>query len=590
MSMRNPTREERTPVLRKLLLLIGLVSLLAVPTWGQRAKVDLKVKVDAKQVVLGDYFTATFVVENGEASSFKPPNFANFLVLDQGSGTNMSIINGVVSRSSSYTYTLQPKKVGKFYIRPAVAKIGRKTYKTKSIQIEVVKGKQGSQSDLATRLEDGTGIFIRAELDTSKAYFGQQIPVTYRIYSNVGNFQHDVIEDPEFPGFYAERIRRFYNDVQGEVIKGVSYKTQVIRRYVLFPQKTGVLKIPPLTARVAVPLRQRWQTYRTVIQSEPQTITVNSLPENGKPDNFSGAVGNYEMVTRLGNSTVTTDDAITFQMEILGEGDIKQIQAPDLGLPKDLFEVYEPTSNEEFYEQDGLRAGKKVFEYMILPKKPGNYKFTPAFSYFHADESKYVTLKDQVYDIDVGMGSNPNASGRIKKETATAKKEIRFLKTKTSLSNSSHHFVGSALFWGLFAIPFIFLLGIARAKRNQILDNNIDEVIFKQKRANKEALKRLSKAKKLLDNKQNKEFYKEISEALWGYIGDKLDMPVSELSRDNVQEKLTTKGVNSVQIEELLGLFNTCDMALFASMENEEERQSTYQKAMEVISEMQEQL
>jgi len=327
------------------------------------------------------------------------------------------------------------------------------------------------------------------------------------------------------------------------------------------------------------------------VQSEVVKINVKPLPQTGKPDDFTGAIGNYRMVSRIGNTTVTTDDAITLQLEIIGAGDIKQVQAPKLGLPEDNFEIYEPTMQESVSQASGMVAGKKIFEYTILPRKPGNYAFAPSFSFFSPDSVRYITLTGERYAIDVGMGSNKRAVyGEESEESDIANREMRFIQSETRLHKPSRGFFASIPFWILASMPFLFLGGVFYKKQQLVKESNIDLGVLKRQRAEQEALKQLAQAKVHLDKAESKPFYNEIAQGLWGYVSDKLSLNVTDLSKENIKEKLLGLEVNPANVDRFVSLINTTEMALFAGMDNADSMGTVFQDAKSLIVDIEQDL
>ncbi len=570
--------------------IIVLFSLLLI-SFFVKAQVSFVATSDAKQVVLGGQFTLKLTLSNGEASNLQPPDFRNFNVLSQATGSSFSFVNGKASKSFTYTYVLGPKKKGRFRIGPASARVGKKTYKTKSFYVDVVKSSNKAAISIDKLLQEGNAVFIQAELDTINTYLGQQIIVDYRLYSQVGISRYNIIGDLEFPGFYAQNIQRYNNQVIGEVIGKTSFKTKVLKRVALFPQKTGLLEIPSVNLNTHVTIAGSRRSRQHNISSPVVKINVKPLPETNKPESFSGAIGTYILASKMGNNTVTTDDAIDLRLEIQGNGDIKQVSPPKLNLPESDFEIYEPTSEEKVYESNGYIAGKKVFDYTILPRKPGNYNFKPSFTFFSVDSLKYITLAPQEYSIDVGMGSNRRATEKVDPRDKDLKdREIKFIQTETKLRKASKGFFGSIPFMALACLPAFFMAGVLRRKRKLIEEGNIDVTLLKQQHAEKEAQKQLATAKSFLDKNEARGFYNEVSQALWGYIGDKLNIPPSELSKNNVKEKLLAKSVSETSINEFLELINTSEMALFAGMDNSEAMGASYKGAMQIITNIEQEI
>ncbi len=567
-----------------------------------QGKVTFSASSDAKQVVLGGNFEVSFILENANGGNFKPPPFKKFTVLN-GPNQSMSTtsVNGQWSRTLSYSYNLQPKKIGKFSVGPASITANGKTYSTKPVVVEVVQGKSSTattQEDLVAQIENE--IFIKAVPYTREAYIGQQILVDYKIYTTKEIESYNLLDESKYAGFYAQDIRRFDSRVLKEVIDGVQFSTKVLKRVALFPQQAGLLKIDPMKMQIAIiapnqPKRRRSFFYtpaltRLQLATDEIGINVRTLPTN-VPPSFTGGVGKYLMSATLNRTSLTTDDAVSLRITINGNGDIKQVQAPELVL-SDSFEVYDPNIVDEssFVEQNGQFTGRKTYEYLILPKVPGRYQIRPEFSYYDTDSLRYITIQSRPLPIVVGQGTNKKTNIDRTPPNASSESIIRSIMTDTSLSQKGNGFVGSSFFWILFGLPFL-LLGGAYAYR-QVLNkkNNIDGTTLKRNRANKVAQQRLTKAKIHLDQGKSRPFYDEISRGMLGYVCDKLNIPLSELSKENVVEKLTFLKVSAGPIENFKTMIQTCEKALYAGMDNESAMKDTYEKAISVVADVEEEI
>jgi len=555
------------------------------------AQVTFVATSDSKMATVGSDVTIQFTLQGAKGGAFKPPKFSQFDVINSANKSSFSIANGKAAHSMTYEYFISPKKPGKFRIAPATIRVGNKTLKTKPLYITVVKSSNKKQQSVKQLLESGEGLFVKAELDTINTYLGQQIIVDYKLYTQVKVSRISPTNKVDYPGFYAQDIQRYNNNTIGEVINKTSYKTKVLHRVSLFPQRTGTVDIPSMHFRATVQIPNSRRGMYVPIKSKVVKINVKPLPETGKPADFTGAIGNYRLASQIGNTTVTTDDAITLRLEIIGAGDIKQVQAPKLDLPEENFEIYDPTMKESVSQASGMVAGKKIFDYTLLPRKPGNYSFAPSFSFFSPDSVRYITLTGNQYSIDVGMGSNKKAiNGTNPAEEDLANKEMRFIQLETKLSKPGRGFFASIPFWVLTALPFLFLGGVFYKKQQLIKESNIDVDVLKRQRAEQEALKQLAQAKVYLDKGESKEFYNEIAQGLWGYVADKLGLSVTDFSKENIKEKLLGLDVNTANVDRFVGLIKTTEMALFAGMDNAESMDTVYKDATSLIVDIEQEL
>jgi len=556
------------------------------------AQVSFEASTDAKQVVENGYFQITFTLNNAQGRNFKAPSFKNFTVLN-GPSRSMSttIINGKASQKVSYAYSLQPKKIGRFTIGSATTVVNGKTMKSNSVKVDVIKASKASKN--ASQEEQ---LFVKAEIDTNLVYVGQQLVVNYKLYTSVNIENYDIALEPEYQGFFARDIRRFDSRQVREVVDGVQYTTKVLKRIALFPQQTGLQTIKPMKVRLGVIVGNKRpnsfffnnQIKPVNVQTNPLEINVKSLPQP-IPAAFSGAVGKYAMNSYIDKTNITTDDAVGVKLVIQGNGDIKRLQPPPLDFPS-IFEIYEPKVLDEIsQEANGILKGQKTMEYLALPKQAGNYQIKPAFTYFDTDSAKFITLVPNLFRINVRPGKGRPASQPIATPDI-ANKDIRYIKTATSFSTKGTPFPKTNFFYGLLILPFLLLGGAFAYKQMLAKNGNIDVVLLKRKRAQKIAEKRLATAEGLMKANKSRAFYDEISRALLGYVCDKLNIPLSELTKDNVRQKLQSLKVQEQHISDYMSIIKITEMALFAGMDNSASMQDTYHKSVKVISEIETEL
>jgi len=565
-----------------------------------QGNVRFEATTDARQIVLSGYFTATFTIHDAEGTNFQPPNFKNFNVLSgPGITSSFTINNGKRSQSKGMSYQLQPRKVGQFTIGPATINVNGKTLKTRPFRIEVVKGKN---SNATTRkdldIELGIDVFIKAEVNTSEARIGEQIILDYKLYTTRDIESYNLLSESEYAGFFAKDVRRFNGRVVKEVVDGKQYSTKILKRVALFPQQTGKLTIDPMTMQLYInsegSTKRRSVFFlpkmtRVRVNTDELQISVKSLPSD-MPPTFTGAVGKFSIRANINRTKLTTDDAILLRMEINGNGDVKQVQAPPL-LISEKFEVYDPKVVEEnSFENDGVYKVKKTFEYTILPKEPGTYDLSIAFTYFDTDSLKYITINTDTLQINVGKGVlGPRRTHQFV-ESSAANEDIRFIKLETDLRKKGDVFLGSCLFWSLFILPILFLTGVVVQRQILHKRDAVDISVLKRRRAKKVAQKRLSNSKKLLESKNSKAFYDEVSKASFGYVCDKLNILLSDLTKDNVIEKLRLLDVSEESILIFMKTIQTCEMALFAGKDNTDAMSETYHSAISVIAKIEEEI
>jgi hypothetical protein len=580
--------------------LVFMTLLLPFGLFAQR-EVSFTATADAKQVALGNYFEVSFTLANAQGQDFRAPDFKEFNQLSgQNVSTTASAVNGVWSQTITYSYYLQPKKVGKATVGPATVRVGSKTYKTAPITVEVVKGKGGGKSpnpnaqrqDEPSTDDDIAGkVFVRLIPSTSTAYLGQQLSLDYKIYTEVGLDNYGINSEPSFKGFYAQPLRSFNDPPVREVYKGKSYTTKVIRRTALFPQQAGEHTIEPVDVAVSVGGRSRGFIFGSFmthqLRTEAVVIRAGALPLPA-PANFTGGVGKFEAVASINKTALTTDDAFALLLTISGTGDIKRVQAPHLQNLRDSFEIYEPRLTDEgTFESQGGLVGKKTFEYLVLPKYAGDYSFAPHFSYFDTEQKTYVDIEAGRFELNVKQGTHkPGTSTVARPDSNQVVAAIRPIKQSFSPYKQARPLWGTPIFLVLLALPIVVFIALLFAKNIREKRQHMDPVLLRQKRAGKVAQQHLAKAKKHLAANESRAFYDEVSRALLGYVCNKLNMPLSELTKDNVSAKLRAHNLAQPQIDRLMRVLQLCETALFAGKDNAAAMNETYQNALGIISDI----
>ncbi len=555
------------------------------------AQVRFVATADAKEIIKGGYLEVTFTLENASGTQFKPPAFKDFKVAG-GPSTSQSTswVNGKSTSSIGYTYTLLANKLGTLTIGPASIKVRNKTMNTRPIQVKVLKGKKAANGAV-TNIEDQ--VFIRAEPNVNEARIGQQILLDYKLYTVINIESYNIVSEPEYDGFYAQNISRFDGRIVKEVINGVQYSTKILRRVALYPQQAGLMTIDPMSSRLGVVDETKPKQRRSFffnknlkqfnVNTQLLKINVKPLPDNA-PATFSGAVGNYGMTAQIDKNKLTTDDAITLQVTITGNGDIKRLQPPKLNLDANL-EVYEPNLlDEKEVEQNGQNYGQKILEYLILPKEPGRYRIAPEFTYFDTDSLSYRTLQPRVFNVFVSKGTGKSNVNTDLADDDQLMGDIKFIKTDGNLKKAGRYFYGSIFFWILLTLPLCLLGGVVAKKQMDANKPIVDQTLLKSQQAQKHAEEKLATAKKYLNENNGRSFYDEVSRAMFGYVGDKLNMPPSEFSKQNISEKLASLNVNQDHISKFTEIIKTAEMALFAGMDNNDSMSKVYSDALDVVA------
>ena len=566
--------------------------------------------VDKKRVTLSGTVQVSFTLTNAEGKNFKPPSFADFSVLSgPNQSTNMQFINGAMSRSVSFSYYVRPNKEGNLKIEPATIIVGGKTISSNPVTIEVVKsdaqdqaGRQQSQGqDVYAQISDN--VFVRLTVNKKEVYQGEQLTATYKLYYRMSISNTSITKAPTYTGFWTQDLELPQNiQFTPEVFEGVQYNAAVIKKDALFPQRSGDLEIEPmeLQANVRIKVRSQqnfffddffgsYQDYPYKFSSNKIKIKVKPLPTAGAPASFNGAVGNFKMDVTLDRTDTKPDEPVTLSIGISGTGNLKMLDMPKISLPSDL-EVYDPKSSERISKKSDIISGSKSSDYLIIPRRGGQFKIPPIeFSYFDLNKQQYVIQQSPEYIISVeGQASAayaPTIYGITKEEVELLGEDIRYIKTGgVSLRRQNEFLVSSWQFAGMYAAPFLlFLLLFAYKRREDQLSGNT--ALMKNRRANKEAVKRLKKAKEYLAQQNRKAFFDEISKAIWGYLGDKLNIEQSALSREHAQKILAEKNISTETVQQLFKTLDDAEMALFAPT-SDGEMDRAYNDATEVISKL----
>ena len=557
------------------------------------AQVSFDAYTDAKEVLVNSYFEVTFTIKNANGVDFVPPSFKQFNILSgPNTSTSMQIVNGQVSREMGYSYTLQPKKEGRFVIGSASIKADGKILKTKKLTIQVMKGNAAASNGN----DPGGKAYVLIEPSKTQVYPGEQLSLDFKLYTTVSLDGYDIIEEPDYKGFYVQELRRFNSRTQQEVINGKQVTTKVLRRLALFPQQTGELTIP--AARIQLALiednsRSGFFFRRNIkpifVDTEPVTVSVKELPD-GAPVNFSGAVGQYKFEASVNRRQATTDDAVSITMMISGDGDLKRVQPPSLMLA-DSFEIYPPKVIEEnINENQGQLIGRKVIEYLILPKFPGEYTIEPAISYFNTESEMFENISAGPYRLFVKQGTDRHISRTKPAKNEIAINDIRFIKRETQLKKKGQYLIASPFYIVAAFLPFLVFVGLFIFRKSRRYSTGMDSAAMKTKQANRVALQRLSVAKGFLQKNASRDFYDEISKACLGYVCNKLGIPLSELSKENVRGKLVSLNVSLPLVEGFMQILKASEMAIYAGMDNASDMADTYQKAVDLIGEIEEEI
>jgi len=580
---------------------------------------DLSLTIQAPKVVnTGEVFRLTFVA-NGEVDNFTPPSIEGFTVTVgpvQSHSTSGSLIGGkfTLSSSTSFVYTLYAEKEGKFTIGSAKVKSGNSEAQTQPFTIECVKGgnsqassQQGGNRAATSSSGDDNSLFVAVTPSKTELYRGEHLLLTMKLYTRgtpVAGLEN--MKKPTFDGFWSQDIEvPMQINFQRENLNGTVYDAGLLNKQLLFPQQTGELTIGSSEIDVVVQMRTRsrdmfedffgggYQNVRKHLQSKPIKIKVKDLP-SGAPSSFAGAVGSFKIDASLTKKQLTANDATTLTIRISGNGNLKLINAPKVDLPVD-FDVYDTKTTENIKNTDAGASGYRQFEIPLIPRSAGEFTIPPIeLSYFNPSTGKYVTLRTQEQTISVekdSRASNTYTSSEQRREGIKfLGKDIRFIKTAdVDMPKEKTFFFGSVLFYAYYlALAALFAVLYLLLKKRIAENKNV--ILVKNKKANKVAKKRLRASAQLLKMGNTQGFYDELLRAMWGYLSDKLSIPVAELSRESAQQSFVERGIEQPYIATFLSVIDECEFARYAPSSDRKEMEHLYADAVKVVSKLEQRI
>jgi len=573
------------------------------------------------QVAVGQNFTYTFTL-NQRAQQIASLQFPGFDILsgpNQSSSTSMSIVNGQTTQTNSfsYSYTLRAQREGTFTIPAATFVVDGNEVKSNSVQIKVIAAQQAGtpqqqQQSQGTRNQqaqvfDKNEVFVRASASKTNPYQGEQVIITHKLYVGQGvngGYRVNNATMPTQSGLWSYTLGdpNAENVAKQEVLNGKRYAVHEIRRTAVFPQRTGEITVTPMELDFIANIvtqqssgdpffdrffggRQNSKSYNLDLKSNAITLNVKPLPQNNKPDNFSGLVGNFTMTSSLSRAQLKANDATNLTITISGTGNIQHIDPLDIVFPPD-FDVTEPRITDNINTKGNLVTGSRTFEYVIIPRNEGSFIIPKAiFTFFDPQTNTYKILTTEAYTLQVEKGS-----GQLSVSTTSSQKDIRVLGNDIRFIRTSHFnlkpigatFFGSHQYYAALLLPILLLFIFIIIWRKQI-EARSNVALMRNKKANKVARKNLKTAKKLLEGKNKEQFYMEISRALWGYLSSKYHIPNSQLSMENVAVKLTQLGVSIQTIDDFLETLQQCEFARFAPGDSSEIMHEMYKKATDFI-------
>lgn len=587
------------------------------------------IRVEAPDVVaVNEQFNVTFIIEGEKSpSDFQWSSGDDFQLVwgpQKGSSSSIQIINGKRSSShqTTFTYILIPKATGTFQLPAATALLSGDRISSTQASIQVVSdgasssqssGKNGGKSSGGGQTSStGSGeissndLFMRLSLSRTEVVIGEPITATLKIYQRANVVGFENAKFPTFNGFWSQETYVPNNiEFKRESLDDKIYNTAVLRTYVLIPQQSGTITIDPAELVCLVNIRTAPSTsnslfdsffqdeYRTIrkrVTTPAVKVKVNPLPA-GQPASFGGGVGNFGISARLTTDNLKTHDAASLIITVSGRGNVALLEEPKVNFPPD-FEVYDTKTTENTDKSNGGTSGSKSFEYPFIPRSHGDFTIDPVeYSYYDVNAGKYVILRTEPLHVKVAKGKGGDStpvttvnSGVERKDVKSLADDIRFIFTgKPGLSGSGSFFVGSVFFWILLALMILGATSVYLAFR-KVAAMRADVAGTKNRRATKMAQKRLKLAGEYLDKNLYTAFYEELHKALIGFVSDKLNMDMSEISKDNIASALTEGGVSEEQTKAFTDLLDACEFARYSPDGGNEAMRSHYDAALKVIS------
>ena len=569
------------------------------------AQVSFDAKVSKRNLGINERLRVDFTM-NKDGDDFEPPNFENFTVVGGPSQSiNNSWINGVRSFSKTYSYFLAPKKRGVFTVGQASIEIEGEVYKTLPVKITVSAAIDKPKDPNDPNYIASEKIHLVAEVSNSNPYLNEAITIVYKLYvaQGIGVRNSREIDKPRYSDFWSQNIDVNGLGAQQGTYNGEDYLYVVLRKTVLYPQKTGKLNIEPLSLDVTVEVpsnrrdvfgRSFMSTVNRRVSAGNRTINVKPLPEEGKPDSFTGAVGSFIFSLTTNKKELKASEAFEVKLEVVGNGNLKLFRLPELVLPSAL-EVYEPEHNESVTTLSSGMKGKISDSYTVVANDPGSYPIPRVdFSYFDIKTKRYKTLDSERLVISVGTGPNmiseseDGAAKLVSENNITPNLKLfrNFKTTKGFTPLQPDPFYKSNLFWVLLLGPFLLipiLLFVVKNRAVRALDVSGNKIRL----TNRLARKYLSAAKKSLGKKET--FYNALERALHNYLKSKLRIETSEFNKDKIGELLTKKKVESITLEGFLSILTACELARYTPLSSVD-MQNDYDKAAQVINALDKQL
>jgi len=567
------------------------------------AQVQFEAKVSKTTLGLNERLRIDFVM-NIDGDNFNQPSFEGFkIIAGPSQQVSQSWVNGKSSFEKIYSYYLLPTQKGNLVIRQASIEYNGQIYKTSPVKINVTSAVEQPKDPNDTQISADDNIYLVADISKTNPYINEPITVVYKLYFsyNIGIDRWRELDKPKYNDFWSQNIDIKQPVLEEGMFKGEKYRFVVLRKTVLYPQKSGKLVIEPLSLDLdlVLPTNRRDFLGRVQVVNDnkrvsagAKTISVKPLPEAGKPADFSGAVGKFDFRVTPSKTNLKSGESLDLVVSVSGSGNMKLFNLPKPVVPNSL-EMYDAVHNEKVNTTLSGMSGKISDSYTIIPQFKGNYPIKPLqFSYFDLGSGTYKTISSPEIMINVLEGPSANdqvavTTPGISKNVISSSEQFKFIKLKSDLvSMNNDDFLGSNLFYGLLFLPFLILPAIVLFKKKK---DAIDSDVFgnRIKMNNRLAKKYLSEAKKQINNKEP--FYVALEKAMHNFLKAKLHIETSEMSKSNIQELLISRNASPETVIDFIALTENCELARFA-LSSSAAIQQDFDKAVLIISDLEKQI
>lgn len=584
---------------------------------GFAQDIQIKAYVSNNSPALDEQFRYTLELSGNSTSLPQPgfPDFKNFYVLTgPNTSSSIQIVNGKMSSIKSYSFVLQAKNKGSIKLAPATVTYKGKSYTSNPITLKVggaasAQKQSTTQPQIKSRKDSeisGQDLYIKTFVSKRKAYLGEQIILTYKLYFRAQVRGYNFEKMPSYAGFWTEEFEMPRQPViETEMVNGVQYNTAVLRRLAIFPTQTGVLELEPMRVSLEAVVQAKrsrrslfdsffddpfGRTVQKVVTTKPIKITVKSLPAAGKPKDFSGAVGNFKFSAKVDKYEAQVNQAISLKLNLQGSGNIQTVELPAVKIPTDI-EQYEPKIASNIKKDGKIISGSKSAELILIPRIPGAYKIKPIrFSFFNPRTLKYETITSKPIQLVIAEGSGgplisgKGRSGLSRQEVTLLGQDIRFIKEFSEFTPINDKPYLSYYFWGSMVLALIFYLSFL-VYDDRLARISNDEGLARKSRAAKLATRQLANAHKHIQDQDKSVFYRSLSSALQGFVQDKLNIELTDFSAQNIERALRDYNIEEDEIKEYKTVLEESDFHQFSgSGSSTEECRSLYERAKTILT------